>query len=62
MRGDERYATGTDQEQTVIMPYTCNVKWLWVLLSATGRSPEPSIRLAIDCSVGHLVVDPWDRR
>lgn len=58
MRADGRYATSIDKEQAVNMPSTCNVKWLWVLLSATGRSPGASIRLAIDCSVGHLVVDP----
>ena len=40
------------------MPSTCGVTWLWVVLSATGRSPEASVGLAVGCSVEHLVVDP----
>ena len=62
MRDDGRYATSVDQERAVNMPSTCDVNWLWVILSATGRSPEASIRLALDGSVGHLVVDPWYHR
>ena len=62
MRADGRYATSIDKEQAVTMPSTRNVKWLWVLLSATGRSPKASIGLAIDCEVGHLVVDPCGQR
>ena len=51
MRDDERYATGTNTEQAVIMPSTCSVTWLWVSLSAAGRSPEASVGLAVGCSV-----------
>ena len=52
------YATSTDKEQVRIMPTTCGVTWLWVILSAAGRSPEASVGLAVGCRVGHLVVDP----
>ena len=58
MRDDERYTTGTNKEQAVIMPSTCDVTWLWVILAAAGRSPEASVGLAVGCSVEHLVVDP----
>ena len=52
------YATSTDEEQIKIMPSTCGVTWLWVILSAAGRSPEASVGLAVVCSAKHLVVDP----
>ena len=58
MRNDERYATGTNKEQAMIIPSTCSVTWLWVILSATGQSREASVGLAVGCSVEHLVVDP----
>ena len=58
MRDDGRYATSTNKEQAMNMPSTCNVTWSWVILSATGRSPEASVGLAVGCSVEHLVVDP----
>ena len=51
MRDDGRYATSTNKEQAANMPSTCSVTWLWVLLSATGRSPEASIGLAVGCSI-----------
>ena len=58
MRDDEMYATGTNKEQAVIMPSTCGVTWLWAILSATNRSPEASVELAVGCSIAHPVVDP----
>ena len=58
MRDDGRYATGTNAEQAVIMPSTCGVTWLWVILSATGRSPEASVGLAVGRCLEHLVCGP----
>ena len=58
MRDDERYATGTNKEQAVIMPSTCSVAWLSVILSAAGRSPEASVGLAVGCCIERLVCGP----
>ena len=56
------YATSTDKEQVEIMPTTCGVTWLWVILSAAGRSPEASVGLAGGYSVVHPVFDPQGLR
>ena len=49
MRDGAKYATSTSKEQTLIMPSTCDVTWLWVILSAKGMSPEARDGLAVGC-------------
>ena len=57
MSDGESYTTGTSKEQAMIMPSMCGVTWLWIILSAAGRSPEASVGLAVVCSIEHLVIE-----
>ena len=41
--------------KSTLMPSTRGVTWLWVILSAAGRSPRAGVERPVGCRVEHLM-------